>query len=421
MDGAHGLEQPVDTLVGAMSGMTIIDAHEHLPWEKEMLAVPADIFTRLFCQYSPTTIASAGLPGARARLGDTRVALDERWRLFRPFLDAVRDTGYVRCAQRAARDLFGVEEISDRTYEALSEKIRRADAPGLYYAVLRERCGIEKVVNQGSWKDGEAVCLFRPFMYLGATGAGDLTKIYRDWEEGRNRRLSHAADWARSWCGDIAADGFIGLKFAASIPPDCIDDETAESLFSRLQAGGISDPEARALGVWLMHASIRLAPEMGFVVAIHCGLNWEVNMDLASLNPLNIVPLLMRYRKTVFDLYHAGIPWVREMAVIGNQYPNAHLNLCWCHQISPYMTEHLVNEWIDLVPASKIIGFGGDVSTSPYKIYGALCLARENIARALAVRVRRGQMSEQRAVDLCRTWLYDNPKRIYGLKGGDAP
>ena len=37
------------------------------------------------------------------------------------------------------------------------------------------------------------------------------------------------------------------------------------------------------------------------------------------------------------------------------------------------------------------------------------------IARALAVRVSRGQMTESRAADVCRRWLYENPKRIYRL------
>ena len=71
-------------------------------------AEPADIFTRLFCQYSPSTTASAGLPDARSVLKSTSVPLDERWRLFKPFFGAIKDTGYVRFALRAARDLFGL-------------------------------------------------------------------------------------------------------------------------------------------------------------------------------------------------------------------------------------------------------------------------------------------------------------------------
>ncbi|MBT3275545.1 MAG: amidohydrolase, partial [Spirochaetales bacterium] len=109
------------------------------------------------------------------------------------------------------------------------------------------------------------------------------------------------------------------------------------------------------------------------------------------------------------------IPWVREMAVIGNQYPNANLNLIWCHQISPFMTQGMLNEWIDLVPMNKIIGFGGDNVQGPEKTYGVLKMTQENIARALAIRIERGDITESSALDICRAWLYDNPRRIYRL------
>ena len=408
-------DELVDALVTEMAGMTIVDAHEHLPREDELLAESPDIFTRLFGQYTPSMVASAGLPDARARLKDAQVPLEERWRLFKPFFAAIQDTGYARSALRAARDIFGIDEISDDTWRVLTRKIQDADTPGLYDRILKGTCRIGRIINQGSWRDAFTPGMFRPFMYLPETDARDITGIYDAWEADKARTLASAEEWARAWCADIAGQGFIGLKFAASIPPACITDAEAESLFRKLREKRMDDAEAKALGVWLMHASLRLAPEHDFVVAIHCGLNWEVYMDLGDKSPMRIVPLLMKYRSTVFDLYHAGIPWVREMGVIGNQYPNANLNLCWTHQGSPYMAEHMLNEWIDLVPANKIIGFGGDVSAGPYKVYGALCFARENIARALAVRIRRGQMTEGRALDICRAWLSENPKRIYGL------
>ncbi len=407
--------EPFDTLVAEMAAMTIIDSHEHLPREEELRAEPPDLFTRLFGQYSPSTAASAGMAGARAVLKNTATPIEERWRAFKPYFAAIRDTGFARCALRAARDLFGVEEISDETYRGLSEKLQAADTPGLYDRVLRGTCRIERVVNQGTWKDDVARCLFRPSCTSTRPTRGTSPTIYRDWEAGKDRRFAGALDWARAWCGDLSADGFIGLKFGASLPVDCIDDGRADELLAKLQRGRVTDTEARALGIWLMHASIRLAPEFRFVVAIHCGMNWEVNADLASRSPMRIIPLLLRYPATVFDLYHAGIPWVREMGAIGNQYPNANLDLCWTHQISPHMSEHFLNEWMDMVPSNKIIGFGGDISAGPYKVYGALCLARENIARALAVRIRRHEMSERRAIEVCRSWLYDNPRRIYGL------
>jgi predicted TIM-barrel fold metal-dependent hydrolase len=189
----------------------------------------------------------------------------------------------------------------------------------------------------------------------------------------------------------------------------------AKTIFAKYRFGGAGDGEAAALGLWLLHEVLEEAGRQHLPVSIHCGIIWNCWNDFRRTNPLNIIPLLIQHRNTAFDLYHGGIPWVREMGVIGNQYPNANLDLVWCHQISAYMTEHMLNEWIDLVPINKIIGFAGDNPCGPEKTYGALVMTRENIARALAVRISRGQMTESRAVDICRMWLYENPKRIYGL------
>ena len=109
---------------------------------------------------------------------------------------------------------------------------------------------------------------------------------------------------------------------------------------------------------------------------------------------------------------------MRETGVIGNQFPNVSLNLVWCHQISPFMTTQFLNEWLDLVPADKIIAFGGDIAGFPEKTVGALSLARENLAAALAERVRRRYIGEEEAAGLCGKMLYDNPARIYGLEPG---
>jgi predicted TIM-barrel fold metal-dependent hydrolase len=412
------IEKVAAGLVDEMAGMTVIDAHEHLPSEEEAVAETADVFTRIYCHYSITNAVSAGMPVDRLALRDTDRPLDERWAIFRPFLPAIRDTGYARAAQIAARELYGIDDINDDTYAELSDRLQAANIPGLYDSVLKDRCRIERVLNQGSWDAGPrgyAVQVHRGFMDFEWALPGAVRTLYERWCEKHEGEFADPSEWVDFWLRDVTAQGSVGLKFHAEMPTGPVDDADAASLFGKLQVGALADDEARVLGTWMMHKAIEFAPDHGLVVAVHCGIIYRCWQDFTRLNPVNMIPLLMRFRRTRFDLYHGGIPWVREMAVIGNQYPNAHLNLIWCHQISPYMAEQMLNEWIDLVPVNKVIGFGGDNTTGPEKTYGVLKMAQENIARALAVRVVRGQMTESRAVGVCRAWLYENPKRIYGL------
>ncbi|MEM2428834.1 MAG: amidohydrolase, partial [Candidatus Bathyarchaeia archaeon] len=121
-------------------------------------------------------------------------------------------------------------------------------------------------------------------------------------------------------------------------------------------------------------------------------------------------------RDAKFDLYHAGIPWVRELGVIGKTFPNVWLNLCWCHVISQEMARSALDEWIDLMPITKIIGFGGDYSIPVEKIYGHLVMAKEDIAEVLARRISRGLMKRSEALEIARMWFYENPVELYGLK-----
>jgi len=406
----------VGDLISEMDRMPIVDAHEHLDTEEEMLARPVDVFNRL-TMYTYADAVSAGMTAGIVELRDDSIPIEQRWTKFSPYLDAIRDTGCYRQLQVAIRDLYGIEDLNDETYLLVQEKMEAVTKPGFYDWILKEKCHIVRILNQGSWNDGKrgfAVGVSREFTNLLNYTPAMHRAFYRKWTDAHGGQFEDPLEFVEFILGQISAR-HVGLKTWAGVPCEKIQDAEAARLFKRTRTSEATEGEYHRLAVWLTHKALERASAHDLVVAAHCGINASCWVDFRKQNPLNIVKLAMAYRDTRFDLYHGGIPWVREIAVIANQCPNVHLNLTWCHQLSPYMTEGMLNEWIDLVPSNKIIGFGGDHSLGVEKIYGALQLAKENIARALAVRVRRGHMSQRRAVDMCRRWLYDNPKRIYGL------
>jgi predicted TIM-barrel fold metal-dependent hydrolase len=402
-------------LLEELRRMPVIDSHEHLDTEQALVSRPADVLTRIYSHYVTTSLHAAGLTRSRDWLADTSVPLDERWAAARPYIEAIRDTGYARAAQITARDLFGIEEISDATYRELSARVQANNTAGLFERVLRQRCGIETVLNQGPWQGGMAREVSRDFTDMQWCEASRLGAIYGEHCGKWNLRPGDPDEWLDRWLVDIKGRGCPGIKiqsWATSEPPS---PDEARKLLGALCAGRLDQAGLRGLREYLLHGALKRCAKLRLVVAVHTGIVWECWQDFTQTHPNLMIPLLRRYRDTTFDLYHGGMPWVREMAVIGNQYPNTVLNMVWCHQISPYMTEQMISEWLDLVPVNKIIGFGGDCSDGPEKAYGALRLAQENISRALSVRVERGQMSESRALDICRLWMYANPKRIYSL------
>jgi hypothetical protein len=92
--------------------------------------------------------------------------------------------------------------------------------------------------------------------------------------------------------------------------------------------------------------------------------------------------------------------------------------MAWMHIIDPAQARSALAEWLDLVPNTKIFGFGGDYRFVE-KVYGHLKLAKQNIARVLADKVDECAFSRAEASLVAQRLLFDNPNEFYrmGLKG----
>jgi len=100
--------------------------------------------------------------------------------------------------------------------------------------------------------------------------------------------------------------------------------------------------------------------------------------------------------------------------MLGKHYPNVWLNMCWMYVITMAGSRQILSEWIDLVPAERILGFGSDVGY-PEFVYGHLIMAGSCLADVLAEKVERDFLSKETALDLARMMLRDNPMELYGL------
>ena len=141
-----------------------------------------------------------------------------------------------------------------------------------------------------------------------------------------------------------------------------------------------------------------------------------VENQVRELDPKLMFSFADRRRDVRFDMFHLGMPMIRDAILIGKNLPNVTLNLTWCPIISQLQTARALNEIIDLVPVNKIIAFGGDYRASVQKVYGHLVMAREVVAQVLAQRIEAGDFDRQYAMHLAKLWFYDNPGRIYKIE-----
>jgi len=397
-------------LIEAMERMEIVDAHEHLPPESSRTNAEVDVLT-LFSHYTRTDLITAGMkPEEYDRMFDQSIALSERWKLFRPHLENIRYGSYARPAFIAAKEFYGYDDINDDTYEAISGRMAAANTPGIYDRVIREKCNIKVCLTQAGRTDFDRDYLI-PLMpldiYGSVSSAEEVTKKADDLQ----MQVSHLDDYlelANRGVNKWKSEGAVGLKMSTR-PSTSPDQKAAEEQFSKLLSGEKAD--MRTINNFLMHKMLDIAAELDMVVAVHTGM-WG---DFRTLDPKFMISIVPQHPETRFDIYHLGMPWVRETAVIGKNFPNVWLNFCWCHIISPKMTCSVLDEVIDLVPMNKILGFGGDYSKPVEKIYGHLVMAREDIATVLGGRIDRGLMNMDEAVCIAQKWLVDNPRELYKL------
>ena len=140
---ANGVKKRISQAVGSIR---LIDTHEHFWPEPERNAKQMDLFQLL--HYVSSDMWADGLDRAAfgKKLFRQVVPLAEKWQVFNRHWPNVRNTAYSRSLLKAVKDLYGVDDISEQTYQVLSEKIQAANRPGWYAEVLRKRAGVDLAI-----------------------------------------------------------------------------------------------------------------------------------------------------------------------------------------------------------------------------------------------------------------------------------
>jgi predicted TIM-barrel fold metal-dependent hydrolase len=414
MPQTHAIAQ---ALIEGMSSFEVIDCHEHLISEQERLAMSVDVFT-LFRGYNAYTLNAAGLSQeiAFTTLYDPAVPLDERWALAREAWERSRHTSYARALLLCIQKFYGYDDLNDDTYGPISMAMQQANVPGLYQRVLGDACRIHTALNIPIGSPfvpaPEPFMAFIPMMPFYFEGIPSREAVLHPaFAPGATvETLDAYLQAMTAYLTAAKAAGAVGIKIA-SIAYGEPDRAEAERLFARLRDHNEVPPELNALRDYLADHTLACATELDLPVAVHAGY-WG---DFRKLHPLHLIPLLERFPDTRFDIFHLGYPWVRDTLMLAKGFPNAWINMCWTHVLSQKMATDALDEALDLLPTSKILGFGADYWRPVEKVYGHLVMARVDIARALAIRVADGRMTETQALDIAHRWLWDNPVELYKL------
>ncbi len=436
---------------GAVAAVPLVDTHEHLLSESERNRAALDL-GYLFPHYASSDLVSSGMPpavleavriGSRpvfeeriARIGwirklpplpapsRTDLSPQERWRALAPSGSARRPTGYGQCLRIAMRDIFGVDDLNERTHEQLSAAIAASRRPGWYRHVLRDRARIEVAIQDDYRTDVDRE-LFVPALRLDHFACpscrADLAAIEAD-TGGSVHGLDDLVQAMQAALERGLHEGAvcvkIGIAYRRSIrferTPRADAERTFDALFGHLGEGP-SWRESRPLQDYLYHRIVQAAVERDVPIQIHTGLLEGNGNLLENSNPLHLAELCLEYRKARIDLFHGGYPFLGEALSLAKAFPGVHLDLCWLPIVSPGAAARLLHEALETVPSSKIFAFGGDYIV-PEGSYGASVMARRVVSRVLTEKVQEGWLGEEEAGILARRMLRENPAEFFRLK-----
>lgn len=446
---AIGFGDPIKSISGlyrtikeAVDKVRIVDTHEHLLQEKERIAKKPDLFEILLAQYTSSDLVSSGMSLEELeRVRDSRLSLEERWEIFKLFGDMIQNTGYTRAMNIAARDLYGVDGISEDTYKKLASRMEAANKSGLYQWILKDKSRIDVSILDSlsvSLEDVDS----RFFAPVARFDDFVMARERMDFEVLGKRcgksihsfsDLIQALELKFDKASKMIVGVKIGLAYMRKIRFDKISQREAEEVFaniynqeffrlekpitlnSREVPEGLPLKETKPLQDFMVHKIIQLAEKKNLPIQIHTGIQEGNENIITNSNPTLLTNLFREYKKVRFDIFHGSYPYTGELTVLAKTFQNVYIDMCWLHIISPYRARQALAEWLDTVPWNKIFGFGGDYIHAE-GVYGHSVIARENISRVLTEKVEEGSLTEKQAIHLAQKLLRDNAYEFFFSK-----
>ena len=416
-----------EELLDFIMSLEIVDTHEHLPYCEAAWERPNDILHDYLTHYFSCDLISAGLrPKELEFARDVSEPLMERWKILEPYWDAARYTGYGRAITLAVQGLYGIEDIRRDTIEELNHHFQQALNRGNHFHyVLKEKSKLKvSLLDSNLDCDREFFrSVYRLDGFLFPTHYKDLKELGKEF----GITISSIKDWKQAVefkLDSVLRRGAVALKCGvAYLRPlrfEKVTEAEAEVEFNKLYDNAhIADWRpgtyvGRKFQDHMMHYILKLANERGLTIQFHTGIQEGNGNFIYDSNPALLSNLFVEYENVKFDIFHMGYPYHQTLSALAKNFRNVFIDMAWAHIISPTASINALVEWLDAVPACKISAFGGDYCFVD-GVYGHQLLARENVAKALSIKVAQGVFDLGRAREIARWLFIDNPMRLFKL------
>lgn len=410
----------------------LADTHEHVFLEEPYVHQGLDVLTELFAgAYTPADLRVAGVSREQVRslVDDTQVDVRTRFESIRPQWEVCKYTGYGEGVRRAARRVYGIEELTAESLAGAAARNAEIHQPGQRLHLLRDVAHLAYIVaDYATWETPPDASgpefFFRDLSWFGfCNGEVDAAKLHA--ATGVEVRDLESLRAAMTRLFELHAPTALSIKaqhaYCRTLAWQQRDESDVRRMLARTLAGvPLTEAERCVLGDWCWARGVELGIQHNLPFKLHTGYHaGDSTMVLDWVRPANLCRLLLAYPEARFVLMHSGYPYTGEILALAKQFPNVYLDLCWAWSIDPRGTAEFVRRFIHTVPASRLFVFGGDAAT-PTQTVGYAEQCRHWLTRALTQEVADGDLTERDALDLAGRIMHENQAACFDLAGTRA-
>jgi uncharacterized protein len=409
-----------------VNNLEVIDTHEHL-YTGEIIR--GSYFSDFWLLFQPNVyddLVSAGLPHSRfEKLYNSDLKPLQKWDLIEEYWNKSFNTSFSRTMLLGIKNLYGFSSLDANTVGPLSEKIRRAYSSDWFDKILRDSCKIKYVLQDGYYQPGKDDYFryakrFEEWLNIKSTYGIDsiaisqLEPIYTLEDFVKSLETRFVKETTR---GMSVVKVFI--SYSRSLEALKVSQENARKVFRKLvnenESFIMSPAEAKPLQDYMLFRLLELAEKNRYPVAFHTGMQAGRGNFVENSNPVLLYNAITSFPRVNFILFHGSYPFGGELSVMAKTFSNVYIDMNWTWSISPSYSERYLSEWLETVPAGKLMAFGGDCMVVE-NVYSELLIARNIISNVLIEKVSSGYLTEAEAKSIARMILFDNAERIYNLE-----
>jgi glucuronate isomerase len=423
-----------------IDSIEIIDTHEHLPSNEKDRDKNVDVIKEYLVHYFNRDLISAGLTKEDyTRVIKSNLTVSEKWRIIEPYWETCRFTGYGRAIEKVIKDIYFIKKLDKTTIEELNNKFLKTLSPGHFKLILKDKCRIKtSLLNVNTLnkeyeleKQRSIYCdrnFFTPVFMISDIIFPKYWVDIENVELQSGIRITSFSRWLEAIevlieksysLGSVALKN--NLAYFRTLQYERTLKSKAEEGFNNIFKTKHYFSEyptpiytSKAFQDYMFHYILDIANKKNLVVQIHTGIQEGSGNILSNSNPELLSNLFLEYPDVSFDIFHASYPFQNILTVLSKNYPNVYINMCWVHIISPVASVNLLLELLETVPLNKICAFGGDYLFID-GVYGHLEIAKENVAKALTIKVKEGLFDIEEAKVIAKKIFFDNPLKLFAL------